>query len=63
MNEYGIDVELLICMIRNKPALWDKSYKFYKNKNHSREAWNEICTAFRSDFNSISMEEQHSLRK
>lgn len=42
MNDtYCIDNDLLISLVQNKHALWDKTLEVYKDK--TRNAWQEIC--------------------
>ncbi|KAG8176054.1 hypothetical protein JTE90_006835 [Oedothorax gibbosus] len=62
MNEFGIDIELLIQVIRDKPNIWDNTCEFYKDKSYSQDSWNDICTAFQPDFHSLRPEEQHKLK-
>jgi hypothetical protein len=38
-----INKELLIALIEERPVLWDKSDDTNKDRNATKEAWNEVC--------------------
>ncbi|CAH1988448.1 unnamed protein product [Acanthoscelides obtectus] len=43
-NECEVDVELLISLVAERPAIWDRTHRYYKHKKASAQAWKEICT-------------------
>jgi len=50
MSGVDIDIDRLILLVQERPLLWNKSLESYKNRNLTREAWNEICNIFHADF-------------
>ncbi|XP_033610874.1 uncharacterized protein LOC117282996 [Cryptotermes secundus] len=57
----GIDVnkELLIALIEEKPVLWDKCDETYKDRNATKEAWNEVCVGLKEDFKTLKDSERN----
>lgn len=59
----NIDMDVLISMVENRPALWDKTLESYKNKQTTFAAWKEICMALKDDFESLSDKEKNDFGK
>lgn len=57
------DMEKLIMFVEERPLLWDKSLKEYKDRNKNREAWREICQAIFPEFEEKSASEKKQLGK
>ncbi|PNF20615.1 hypothetical protein B7P43_G04246 [Cryptotermes secundus] len=57
----GIDVnkELLIALIEERPVLWDKGDETYKDRNATKEAWNEVCLGLKEDFKTLKDSERN----
>lgn len=61
MNE--IDAELLICLVEARPVLWDKTLDIFKDRNKTRDAWREVCSELRGDFNELLDSEKNAFGK
>jgi hypothetical protein len=61
----GIDInkELLIALIEERPVLWDKCDDAYKDRNATKEAWNEVCTGLKEDFEILKDSERNVFGK
>ncbi|XP_069674779.1 uncharacterized protein [Periplaneta americana] len=58
-----IDTELLIFLVENRPALWNKTCELYKDRNKTKQAWREVCVGLRKDFETLEDEEKDSFGK
>ncbi|XP_072377990.1 uncharacterized protein [Diabrotica undecimpunctata] len=37
--------EILITLVEARPVLWDKTIEIYKDRNLTRNAWNDVCSS------------------
>ncbi|XP_063223111.1 uncharacterized protein LOC134531343 [Bacillus rossius redtenbacheri] len=63
MSDLDIDVDKLICLVHERPVLWDKTMEIYKDRNLTREAWRQVCVEFVGDFDSKTPSEKKSIGK
>ncbi|KAF5299125.1 hypothetical protein FQR65_LT09483 [Abscondita terminalis] len=56
----SIYAEVLISLVEAKPVLWDKTLDIYKDRIATRKAWEELCSALKPDFDSVSDAEKNS---
>lgn len=54
-----IDTEILISAVECRPILWDKSQDLYKDRNGTKNAWEEVCVELKSNFNSLQNNEKN----
>ncbi|XP_037916979.1 uncharacterized protein LOC119655256 isoform X2 [Hermetia illucens] len=45
-----IDVDRLICAVKSKPVLWDRTCEKYKDKLKTQEAWKDVCIEIVANF-------------
>lgn len=55
-----IDTELLISLVEARPVLWDKSLELHKDRNGTRNAWEEVCIELKSDFNELQNKDKNA---
>jgi hypothetical protein len=58
-----VDIEILISLVESKPALWDKTAEIYKDRNETKKAWVEVCSALTDGFEEWSDNEKNSFGK
>lgn len=58
-----IDSEILITLVEARPVLWDKSLESYKDRNMTRNGWNEVCIALNSEFEELEEKEKNAYGK
>ncbi|KAJ8720385.1 hypothetical protein PYW07_012428 [Mythimna separata] len=56
----NINQELLITLVHERPAIWDKSVEDYKNKRHKYDAWKEIFIHLNPSFQDLSGKERNN---
>ncbi|RXG60875.1 hypothetical protein Avbf_14143 [Armadillidium vulgare] len=39
----GVNTEMLITAVKDRPCLWNKFHGDYKDRNKSSQAWKEVC--------------------
>ncbi|PNF25409.1 hypothetical protein B7P43_G09165 [Cryptotermes secundus] len=61
--EFNIDCELLITHIEERPVLWDKSSEGYKDRRLTLQAWKDICSHLKEDFETLGDKERNDLGK
>lgn len=57
----AIDSEVLITLVQARPVLWDKTLENYKDRNLTRNAWNEVCIELNSEFEELGDKEKMHL--
>ena len=60
--EAEIDTELLISLVQERPALWDKSREDYKSRR-TTECWREVCIQLNPNFENLSEAEKDKYGK
>ncbi len=58
-----MDIERLITLVKERPALWDKSKPDYKNRTQTRSVWTEVCEGLDQDFTSWEDLKKEDFRK
>ncbi|XP_018311577.1 uncharacterized protein [Mycetomoellerius zeteki] len=58
-----INTELLISLIEERPAIWDKTLNIYKDKNIKESAWREICVILKEGFEEKEQKERQEFGK
>ncbi|KAJ8943581.1 hypothetical protein NQ314_009706 [Rhamnusium bicolor] len=58
-----IDVEVLITLVELRPVLWDKTLDVYKDRIATRNAWREVCSALKQDFNEMEDKDKNVFGK
>lgn len=48
--EFNSDCELLITLVEERPVLWDKSSEKYKDRRLTLQAWTDVCSHLKEDF-------------
>lgn len=59
----AIDSEVLITLVEARPVLWDKTLEHYKDRNLTRNAWNEVCIELNSEFEELGDKEKNAFGK
>lgn len=54
-----IDTDILISAVECGPILWDKSQELYRDRNGTKNAWEEVCSELKSNFNSLQNSEKN----
>ncbi|XP_076663647.1 uncharacterized protein LOC143366437 [Andrena cerasifolii] len=60
MDNFEINIELLITHVEGRPVLWDKTLDIYKDRNQTKKAWKEVCKKLKSNFEELSDTEKNS---
>ena len=60
MDNFEINIELLITHVQSRPVLWDKTLDIYKDRNQTKKAWKEVCKKLKSNFEELSDTEKNS---
>ena len=60
MDNFEINIELLITHVESRPVLWDKTLDIYKDRNQTKKAWKEVCKKLKSNFEELSDTEKNS---
>ncbi|KAI4464765.1 madf domain transcription factor [Holotrichia oblita] len=63
MSNINIDSELLITLVEARPVLWDKTLDNYKDRNLTRNTWNEVCIELNSEFEELEAKEKNAFGK
>ncbi|XP_026818990.1 uncharacterized protein LOC113557621 [Rhopalosiphum maidis] len=58
-----IDTDILISAVECRPILWDKSQEMYRDRNGTKNAWEEVCVELKSNFNSLQNSEKNEFGK
>ncbi|KAL4134743.1 hypothetical protein QTP88_006462 [Uroleucon formosanum] len=54
-----IDTDILISAVECRPILWDESQEMYRDRNGTKNAWEEVCVELKSNFNSLQNSEKN----
>jgi len=54
-----IDTDILISAVECRPILWDISQELYKDRNGTKNVWEEMCVELKSNFNSLQNNEKN----
>lgn len=60
MDNFEINIELLITHVESRPVLWDKTLDIYKDRNQTKKAWKEVCKKLKGNFEELSDTEKNS---
>lgn len=63
MDNFEINIELLIMHVESRPVLWDKTLDIYKDRNQTKKAWKEVCKKLKINFEELSDTEKNSFSK
>ncbi|PSN44807.1 hypothetical protein C0J52_25711 [Blattella germanica] len=58
-----INTELLITLVKERPAIWDKTLDLYKDKKLKELSWREICVKLNEDFEDMDSWQKHEYGK
>ncbi|KAI5646545.1 alcohol dehydrogenase transcription factor myb/SANT-like domain-containing protein [Phthorimaea operculella] len=53
-NDIEIDIDTLIVEVQNRPQIWDKSHKEYKDRIVKYKKWDEVCENVIDEWSSLS---------
>ncbi|KAI5631435.1 alcohol dehydrogenase transcription factor myb/SANT-like domain-containing protein [Phthorimaea operculella] len=53
-NDIEIDIDTLIVEVQNRPQIWDKSHRDYKDRIVKYKKWDEVCENVIDDWHSLS---------
>ena len=59
--EFNIDCELLITLVEERPVLWDKSSEEYKDRRLTLQAWKDVCSQLKEDFETLGDKERNDI--
>ncbi|XP_054278520.1 uncharacterized protein LOC128996975 [Macrosteles quadrilineatus] len=62
-DDKEIDSELLISLVRDRPALWDKYESAYKDRTAVKEAWKEVCCGMNEEFEDMREQDQNEFHR
>ncbi|KAJ8870508.1 hypothetical protein PR048_029531 [Dryococelus australis] len=51
--EFIIDCNIQITLVQERPVLWDKTTEEYKDRRFTLEAWNEVFSLLKEDFETL----------
>jgi hypothetical protein len=51
VDDFDLDIDLLISLVEARPVLWDKTHDIYKERNETKNAWKEVC--LQEDFEAL----------
>lgn len=63
MESADIDMDNLISLVEERPVIWDKTRETYKDRNETRNAWKEIFSELRPDFDELEATEKNNFGK
>lgn len=58
-----ISTELLIILVEERPAIWDKTLDSYKDKKLKESAWREICVTLKENFEELEQKQRQDFGK
>ncbi|XP_060532833.1 uncharacterized protein LOC132705899 [Cylas formicarius] len=58
MCDYEVDAQLLISLVEQHAELWDNSSEYYKHKQRTEAAWNDVCRVVFQDFDILTQTEK-----
>jgi hypothetical protein len=58
-----ISTELLIILVEERPAIWDKTLDSYKHKKLKESAWREICVTLKENFEELEQKQRQDFGK
>jgi hypothetical protein len=50
MDDFELDIELLISLVETRPVLWYKKDDIYKDRIEIKRVWREVCVCVQEDF-------------
>jgi hypothetical protein len=53
MDDFELDVDLLIFLVEARPVLWDKTHDIYNDRNATKKALREICICLQEGFEAL----------
>lgn len=54
-----IDTELLISLVKLRPALWDRDVDAHRDRDQRSAAWRDVCRALCSDYDALARADKH----
>jgi hypothetical protein len=58
-----INTELLITLVEERPAIWDKTLDCYKDKKLKESAWREKCVILKENFEELEQKQRQEFGK
>lgn len=59
----SLDNDVLIALVEARPVLWDKTTEQYKDRNATRNGWNDVCCALNEGFEEMEAKEKNEFGK
>lgn len=54
-----INTELLISLVKLRPALWDRGLDAHSDRDQRSAAWRDVCRALCSDYDALARADKH----
>jgi hypothetical protein len=55
-----LDIDLLIQLVHNYPAIWEKSLKEYSDRNKREKSWVNVAKGLNAEWSDCSDTEKHN---